>query len=147
MSYYILIYHRNVPMIHEDNSLGSLGEHILLVSHTRRTRYHRTSLPLNILLIFNYKWCYFFFWLLSFQGRSHGIWRFPGQGSSRSCGFRPMPEPSHVCNLHHSSLLHQILNPLSKARDRTHNLMVPSRIRFYCATMGNSCYVISNFNS
>ena len=32
-------------------------------------------------------------------------------------------------NLHHSSLQRQILNPLSKARGRTHNLMVPSRVR------------------
>jgi len=38
-------------------------------------------------------------------------------------------DPSHVCNLHHSSRQRQILNPLSKARDRTRNLMVPSRIR------------------
>ena len=29
-----------------------------------------------------------------------------------------------------------VLNPLSKARDRTRNPMVPSRIRFHCATMG-----------
>ena len=36
---------------------------------------------------------------------------------------------SHICNLHHSSQQRQILNPLSKARDRTRNLMVPSRIR------------------
>ena len=34
-----------------------------------------------------------------------------------------------VCNLHHSSRQHRIINPLSKGRDRTRNLMVPSRIR------------------
>ena len=34
---------------------------------------------------------------------------------------------SHVCDLYHSSQQRQILNPLSEARDRTHNLMVPSR--------------------
>ena len=33
-----------------------------------------------------------------------------------------------VCNLHHSSQQRQILNPLSKARDQTRNLMVPSWI-------------------
>ena len=32
-------------------------------------------------------------------------------------------DPSRVCNLH------RIINPLSKGRDRTRNLMVPSRIR------------------
>ena len=41
-----------------------------------------------------------------------------------------------VCDLHHSSQQHQILNPLSKARDQTCNLIVPSRICFHCATMG-----------
>ena len=38
--------------------------------------------------------------------------------------------------LHHSSRQRQILNPLSEARDRTGDLMVPSQIHFYCATMG-----------
>ena len=31
---------------------------------------------------------------------------------------------SHVCDLHHSSQEHRILNPLSQARDQTHNLVV-----------------------
>ena len=35
---------------------------------------------------------------------------------------------SRVCNLHHSSRQRRIVNPLSKGRDRTRNLMVPSRI-------------------
>ena len=38
------------------------------------------------------------------------------------------PDWSRICNLHLSSQQRQILNPLSKARDRTHNLMVPSQI-------------------
>ena len=47
-----------------------------------------------------------------------------------------MPDPSHICNQHHSSRQCRILNPLSEARDRTRNLMVPSQIRFCCATTG-----------
>ena len=47
-----------------------------------------------------------------------------------------MQDPSRVCNLHHSSRQRQILNPLSKARDQTHNLMVPSWICFHRATTG-----------
>ena len=43
---------------------------------------------------------------------------------------------SCVCNLHHSSRQQQILNPLSEARDQTHNLMVTSQIHFHCATTG-----------
>ena len=34
---------------------------------------------------------------------------------------------SHVCNLHHSSRQHRILNPLSEARDGTRILMDTSR--------------------
>ena len=40
-----------------------------------------------------------------------------------------MQDPSHVCDLHHSSQQRQIMNPLSEARDQTNNLMVPSQIR------------------
>ena len=46
-----------------------------------------------------------------------------------------MQDPSCIYNLHHSSRQCQILNPLSKARDRIHNLMIPSRIHFCCAMM------------
>ena len=37
-------------------------------------------------------------------------------------------DPTLVCDLHHSSQEHRILNPLSGARDRTRNLMVPGWI-------------------
>ena len=42
------------------------------------------------------------------------------------------PDPRSVCDRHHSSWQHQILYPLSEARDQTCNLMVPSRICFHC---------------
>ena len=35
-----------------------------------------------------------------------------------------------------TSQQHWIINPLSEARDRTHNLMVPHRIHFCCTTTG-----------
>ena len=47
-----------------------------------------------------------------------------------------MPDLSSICDLHHSSRQRRILNLLSKGRDGTRNLMVPSRIQFHCATMG-----------
>ena len=46
------------------------------------------------------------------------------------------PDLNCVCDLHHSSRQHGILNLPSEARDRTCNLMVPSQIHFHCATMG-----------
>ena len=55
------------------------------------------------------------------------------------------PDPSCICNLHHSSRQGWIPNPLSKARDRTHNLMVPSQICFCCAVTGTP--VFHQFNS
>ena len=45
-------------------------------------------------------------------------------------------DPSHIFDLRHSSQQHWFLNPLSEARDQTHNFMVPSRICFRCTTMG-----------
>ena len=41
-----------------------------------------------------------------------------------------MPDLSHVCDLHHGSRQCQILNTLSKARDRTCVLMDASQICF-----------------
>ena len=52
---------------------------------------------------------------------------------------------SHVCDLHHSLRQRRILNPLSEARDQTHNLMVPSRIRVCCTMMGTPISAFSKF--
>ena len=49
-----------------------------------------------------------------------------------------MWDPSHICDLHHSSWQHGIPNPLSEARDRTHVLMDTSRVRFCWATVGTA---------
>ena len=42
-----------------------------------------------------------------------------------------MPDWSHVCNLHHSSRQHQILNPLIEARDLGCILMDTSQICYH----------------
>ena len=49
------------------------------------------------------------------------------------------PDLSRVCDLHHSSWQPWIFNPnpLSETRDRTRNLMVPSRIHFSCTVRGS----------
>ena len=41
-----------------------------------------------------------------------------GRGSNQSCSYQPTPQPQQC----------RILNLLSEARDRTLNLMVPSRV-------------------
>jgi len=48
------------------------------------------------------------------------------------------PDPSFVCDLHHSSQQRRTLNSPSKARDRTHNLTVLSRTRQPLHHNGNS---------
>ena len=40
------------------------------------------------------------------------------------------PDPSHTCDLQHSSLQHQILNSLNKARDQTRILMDNCQIHY-----------------
>ena len=48
------------------------------------------------------------------------------------------PDPGCVCDPHHSSRQRQILNPLSRARDRTHFLMDTNRVCYCWATTGTS---------
>ena len=49
-----------------------------------------------------------------------------------------MPDPSHICNLNHSSRQCWILNPLSEAGDRTHILMNTSQVLNPLSYNGNS---------
>ena len=46
------------------------------------------------------------------------------------------PDPSLVCNPHHSSWQCWIPNPLSRARDWTHIFMNATQVRYHWATMG-----------
>ena len=46
------------------------------------------------------------------------------------------PDPSHVCNLHHSSRQHQIFNTLIEARDGTRGLMDSNWICYHWVMMG-----------
>ena len=48
------------------------------------------------------------------------------------------PDPSHLCELHHSLWQHQILNPLSEVRDWTHILMDVSWVLNLPSHNGNS---------
>ena len=45
-------------------------------------------------------------------------------------------DPSHVCDLYHSSWQHQILNPLSEVKDQTCIFMDANQIQFCQDTMG-----------
>ena len=51
---------------------------------------------------------------------------------------RATPDPSLICDLHCSSPQHQILNPLSEARDQTHILMDTNQVRNLLSQNENS---------
>ena len=53
-------------------------------------------------------------------------------------------DQSHVCNLHHSSRPHRILNPLSKARNWTRNLMFLVGFVNHWAIMGTPGLTLFN---
>ena len=100
-----------------------------------------------------YSQFFFFFFLVfcPFQGHTRSMRRFSGQGVKSE--LYPLAyntatatrDLSLVCHLHHSSWqCCQILNPLSKARDRTHSLMVPSQDSFLLCHDRNSCSQILN---
>ena len=52
--------------------------------------------------------------------------------------------PSRICNLHHSSWQCWILNPLSEARDQTHNLVDTSWVRNPLSHNQNSSLELSD---
>ena len=53
-----------------------------------------------------------------------------------------MPDPSRICDLHHSSWKRQILNPLSEVRDSTHILMDASQVCKPLSHSGNSLLIV-----
>ena len=58
------------------------------------------------------------------------------------------PDPSQaVCDVHHSSQQHWVLNPLSEARDRTHILMDAIRVHYLLSHNGNSSDAFNKITS
>ena len=107
------------------------------------------SLPLTTLLFANWSqgryWLYLFIYLFIFfvflgphrrhmevprLGVESGLWPLAYTTATVT------PDPSCVCDLHHSSRQCHILNPLSEARDWTYILMDASQIRFRWAMTG-----------
>ena len=104
--------------------LTAMFRHMLLLCGITLTKF-TAWLPAAPLLVLRPGRSYLWGPIKMGSGDGQAIW-------SLAVGFHIAPwGPTH-----HSSRQHWILNPLSEARDRTWNPMVPSLIRFHCATKG-----------
>ena len=104
-------------------------------SHTKKTTHSNGYIIFHCIdFIYLFIFCFFF----RATPKAYGSFQTRGQiRATAACLHHiTIQDPSHVCNLHHSSQQRQILNPLREARDQTHNLLVPSLISFHCTTIG-----------
>ena len=91
--------------------------------------------------------CRFFFFFFCFLGLCPRHMEVPRSGAESELQVPAYTtatatwDPSHTCDLHHSSRQHWIPDPLSEARDRTHNLKDTSWIYFCSSMMGTLLYV------
>ena len=122
--------HQALTVTIREKSHHAFGRRIVKGNIKNYTRAFFPSFIIIIIILF-----YFIFVFLPFLGPLLQHMEGPRLGvelerqppaSTRATATRDL---SDICNLHHSSWQHRILNPLSKARDQTCNLMVPSRIR------------------
>ena len=98
--------------------------------------------------IVSFSFFFFFFCFLGLHWRHMEVPRLRVESELQLPAYTTaMWYPSRVCNLHHSSRQCQILNPLSRAWDQTHNLMVPSWIHFRWAKTGNPALFFLDFSS
>ena len=88
---------------------------------------------------------FFFFWLFRATSAAYGGSQARGPSELQLPVYTTatvMPDPSQICNLHHSSRQYQILNPLSNARVGTRILMDTSLVCFCWATMRTPNYIL-----
>ena len=77
----------------------------------------------------------FYFWLFRATTMAYGGFQAGGQIGVAAAGLhlsrsKATRDPSHICDLYHSSQQHQILNPLSETRNQICVLMDASQIHF-----------------
>ena len=77
---------------------------------------------------------FFFFYLFRAARKTYEVSRLGVESELQLLAYTTataMPDPSHVCNLHHSSWQQGILNPLSEATDGTRVFMDTSRFHYH----------------
>ena len=103
--------------------------------------------PLCILFTVSFSFLFFFFFFI-FLGPHLWHMEVPRLGVEQELQptayttVTAMSDLSCLCNLHHSSWQHWILNPLSEVRDQTRILMDSSRVCYHWATMGTPFFII-----
>ena len=92
---------------------------------------------------FKHIYTYSFLLLLSFchfLGHSHNTWRFPGQGSNRSCSHQPTPEPQQLgiqaASATYTTAHGNARSPTHWARPGTEPATSWFLVRFHCTTTG-----------
>ena len=129
----------SIPLVSGCVSLNL--KRVSCVQHICRSCFciHSATLCLLIgaFIPFTFKVCFFCFVLFCFLGPHLRLMEIPRLGVNlelqlpATATATATQDPSHVCNLYHSSQQCWILNPLSKARDGTHVLMDTSHV-CYC---------------
>ena len=102
------------------------------------TKYFKLFIIIFVIFVINDLW-FFFFFFLGPHSQHMEVHRLGVQLELQLPAYTTAaakPDPSHVCDLHHSPWQCWILNPLSEAKDWTHDIMPPSRIHFCCAMTG-----------
>ena len=79
-------------------------------------------MPVYNTIDLNFFFCIFRAMPIAYRG-SQAKGRIGAVATSLHHSHTATPDPSHVCNLHHSSWQCRILNPLDEARARTHIFM------------------------
>ena len=118
--------------------LSTLAFHGKGFSHTQQL--HHVFFIFHFLILI-----FLIFYFLLFKAAPAAYGNSQARGRIRATAYATataIPDPSYVCDLHHSSWQCRILNPLSEAGDGTCNLMAPSRIRVCCATMRTPCFLL-----
>jgi len=101
-------------------------------------------------ILFLFIYLFFVFFLFIAAPAAHGSSRARGwiRASAASHSHSQIRHPSQICDLYHSSLQCQILNPLSEARDRTRILMDTSHVLNLLSHNRNPCkhFLVCFFN-
>ena len=132
-SYFTLIYKVYYGKIHifthqEENKIIFNNIHHRATTTTKSCHSTTVYTPPNSLT-----WWFFFFFFLVLLGLHPGHMEVPRLGGElelqKLAYTQPQQDLRHICNLHHSSPQHWILNPPSEARSRARILMAASRVR------------------